>query len=54
MGWCINCHRETEVQFNDNAYYESYERYHEELKAGVRDGVTVEDVGGLNCQRCHY
>ena len=54
MGWCINCHRETEVQFKDNDYYKSYERYHEELNAGVRDGVTVEDVGGLNCQRCHY
>ncbi|MBB4078252.1 cytochrome c2 [Lewinella aquimaris] len=54
MGWCINCHRETEVQFEDNDYYKSYERYHEEIKEGVRDGVTVEDVGGLNCQRCHY
>ena len=54
MGWCINCHRETEVQFEDNAYYDSYERYHEEIDAGTRDGVTVEDVGGLNCQRCHY
>jgi cytochrome c2 len=54
MGWCINCHRETEVQFSDNEYYESYERYHEELKEGVRSGVTVEDIGGLNCQRCHY
>ena len=54
MGWCINCHRETQVQFDNNDYYKSYERYHEELKAGVRDGVTVEDVGGLNCQRCHY
>ncbi|MCP9235477.1 c-type cytochrome [Lewinella sp. JB7] len=54
MGWCINCHRETEVQFEDNDYYKSYERYHEEIKEGVRDGVTVEDIGGLNCQRCHY
>ncbi|PHL00519.1 cytochrome c class I [Neolewinella marina] len=54
MGWCINCHRETQVQFEDNDYYNSYQRYHEELKEGTRDGVTVEDIGGLNCQRCHY
>lgn len=54
MGWCINCHRETEVQFEDNEYYQSYQRYHEEIKEGERDGVTVEDIGGLNCQRCHY
>jgi len=54
MGWCVNCHRQTEVQFDNNDYYKAYERYHEELKNGERDGVTVEDIGGLNCQRCHY
>ncbi|MEM9823939.1 MAG: c-type cytochrome [Bacteroidota bacterium] len=54
MGWCINCHRETEVQFADNDYYQHYEVYHEELKSGKRDKVTVEDIGGLECQKCHY
>ncbi|MEL6863170.1 MAG: c-type cytochrome [Bacteroidota bacterium] len=54
MGWCVNCHRQTEVKFADNDYYEIYEIYHQELKDGTRDGVTVEDVGGLECQKCHY
>ncbi len=54
MGWCINCHRQTEVKFADNDYYDSYEKYHEELKDGVREKVTVEDIGGLECQKCHY
>lgn len=54
MGWCINCHRETEVKFADNDYYKQYERYHNELKAGTREKVTVEDIGGLECQKCHY
>ena len=54
MGWCINCHRETEVKFKDNDYYKQYERYHEELKNGKRDKVTVADIGGLECQKCHY
>lgn len=54
MGWCINCHRETEVQFEDNDYYKSYQLYHEQIKAGTRDGVTVEEIGGLECQKCHY
>ncbi|NJC25179.1 c-type cytochrome [Neolewinella antarctica] len=54
MGWCINCHRQTEVQFEENDYYKAYERYHNEIEDGVRSAVTVEDVGGLNCQRCHY
>lgn len=54
MGWCINCHRQTEVQFADNEYYQSYELYHEQIKNGERDKVTVEDIGGLECQKCHY
>ncbi len=54
MGWCINCHRETEVQFEGNDYYKSYAKYHDELKKGKREKVTVEDIGGLDCQKCHY
>lgn len=54
MGWCINCHRQAQVQFADNNYYSIFEKYHEEIKAGKRTGVTVEDIGGLECQKCHY
>ena len=56
MGWCINCHRETEVQFGKNDYYNSdnYTEYHDELVKGERKNVTVEDIGGLECQKCHY
>jgi len=54
MGWCINCHRETEVQFKGNEYYDSYQKYHDELNSGTRKKVTVEDIGGLECQKCHY
>jgi len=57
MGWCINCHRETQVQFKDNGFYSIYEKYHEELKNGTIDttkGITVEKIGGTECQKCHY
>ncbi len=54
MGWCINCHRQTEVQFEGNEYYTSYERYHEQLANGAKEKITVEDIGGLECQKCHY
>ena len=54
MGWCINCHRQTEVQFKGNEYYNSYQKYHDELNSGARTKVTVEDIGGLECQKCHY
>ncbi|OJW82747.1 MAG: cytochrome C [Bacteroidetes bacterium 46-16] len=54
MGWCVNCHRQTQVQFASNDYYSIFQKYHEEIKEGKRTGVTVEDIGGLECQRCHY
>ena len=54
MGWCINCHRQTEVQFTNNNYYSIFNRYHEELKSGKRTKVTEADLGGLECQKCHY
>lgn len=54
MGWCINCHRQSDVQFKDNKYYDSYRTFHDELKAGTRQSVKVSDIGGLDCQKCHY
>ncbi len=54
MGWCVNCHRETEVQFIDNLFYEKYEKLQEEMKAGNRKMVSVEDIGGTECMKCHY
>ena len=54
MGWCIHCHRNTEVQFKENGFYKEYVRFHEEINAGKRSRVTVDDIGGNNCQTCHY
>ncbi len=57
MGWCINCHRETKVQFKDNGFYSIYEKYHQDLKSGKIDstkGITVAKIGGTECQKCHY
>ena len=54
MGWCINCHRQTEVKFAENEYYDAYHLYKEQMANGTRDKVTVEDIGGLECQKCHY
>jgi mono/diheme cytochrome c family protein len=54
MGWCVNCHRETNVQFADNNYYSIFQKYHDEIKSGKREEVKVSDIGGLECQKCHY
>jgi len=52
MGWCINCHRETNVKVESNEYYA---KIHEELskKYGV-EKLTVAQMGGLECGKCHY
>jgi len=52
MGWCINCHRETNVKVQDNEYYT---KIHEQLskKYGV-DQLTAAQMGGLECGKCHY
>ncbi|MDQ2752305.1 MAG: c-type cytochrome, partial [Bacteroidota bacterium] len=56
MGWCINCHRNTQVQFNSNGFYSIYEKFHDEIKNGTLDTskITVEKIGGTECQKCHY
>lgn len=85
MGWCVNCHRQTKVNFNydstGNKFYSIYEKFHNDLKTSelgavnddksltakqrkfkvdsimklVRmDSVRVQDIGGLECQKCHY
>lgn len=59
MGWCVNCHRETKVDFNysagkGNQFYSIYEKFHNDIKKGKMDSVTVADIGGIECQKCHY
>ncbi len=54
MGWCLNCHRTTKVQFDNNGFYSMYEKYKEDIKDGKMDSVTVKDIGGAECQKCHY
>jgi len=51
MGWCINCHRETEVNTEDNGYYDKLVKLHEEKS---KEPMKVEDIGGLECSKCHY
>jgi cytochrome c551/c552 len=76
MGWCVNCHRESKVNFDytdstGNKFYSIYEKFHNDLRSdtifadaqrtkikeirrGRMDSVTVENIGGTECQKCHY
>lgn len=77
MGWCVNCHRQTKVDFyhvdtsgnaTGNKFYSVYEKFLtpdtvwtdatrtkiKEIHKAKLDSVTVNNIGGLECQKCHY
>lgn len=54
MGWCINCHRNSNVNFTTNDFYKPYAVLHEKLKNGEIENVKAVDIGATECQKCHY
>jgi len=50
MGWCIDCHRNTEINSQGNEYYDKLVQLHSDSK----DALKVKDIGGLECAKCHY
>ena len=52
MGWCIDCHRQTEVKVADNDYYEEMHAKFKENHPG--ETFNVEAIGGLECGKCHH
>lgn len=62
MGWCIDCHNQSEIDLNSSAYYQEMhkrfvedERGQEILKKYLEDGsISVKDMGGWECSKCHY
>ena len=51
MGWCIDCHRKTDVNSEGNAYYDKLLEVH---KKNHKEPLKVKDIGGLECSKCHY
>jgi hypothetical protein len=62
MGWCIECHNKAEVSLAQSGYYEEIHnrlkesvRGNEELRRYLEDeSVTVKELGGWECAKCHY
>lgn len=57
MGWCIECHRTTEVDMNNGYNKEYFKNLHDKLKKQYpKSGgkITVDAIGGLECGKCHY
>jgi mono/diheme cytochrome c family protein len=62
MGWCIECHNKASVDLASSGYYEEI---HNRMKESIRgneelrkylgdDNVTVKELGGWECSKCHY
>jgi mono/diheme cytochrome c family protein len=51
MGWCIDCHRKTDVNSKGNAYYDKLVELH---NSETKEPLKVQDIGGLECSKCHY
>lgn len=51
MGWCIDCHRKTEVNTKENKYYDKLVQLH---GSESKEALKVADIGGLECSKCHY
>ena len=60
MAWCLECHNTRQVDLTSSAYYEEVhdrllEHGEEELKGYLEDGkITVRELGGFECSKCHY
>lgn len=59
MGWCIDCHSQAKVQMDGNGYYDEMKKrllldkklYQKHLDD---ENITVKDMGGWECSKCHY
>lgn len=56
MGWCIECHRSTEIDMTNGYNKEYFKNLHDKLKVQFGSGakITVAAIGGLECGKCHY
>jgi cytochrome c2 len=50
MGWCIDCHRQTDIETQGNEYYDKLVQLHSDTE----ESLKVKDIGGLECAKCHY
>jgi cytochrome c2 len=56
MGWCIECHRTTEIDMKNGYNKVYFKNLHDKLKKQFGSGskITVSAIGGLECGKCHY
>jgi len=62
MGWCIECHSKSEIDIQSDDASGYYKEIHKRLKNDKKtyqkyledDMVSVAELGGWECAKCHY
>jgi len=62
MGWCIECHGQKEIDIQSDGVSDYYKEIHNRLKGDKKtytkyledDKITVAELGGWECAKCHY
>ena len=62
MGWCIECHDQKQIEVGPDAANPYYQEIHNRLTLrpdvykNIKDDgmVTVKELGGWECAKCHY
>ena len=54
MGWCVSCHRDTEINFKGNKYYSTYKNQQVTDDNENTSPVNVESIGGIDCMKWYY
>lgn len=63
MGWCIECHGEKDIDISSQNATDYYKEIHRRLLKDKElyqkyleedDKITVKDLGGWECAKCHY
>jgi len=62
MGWCLECHGQKEIDIQSDGVSDYYKEIHDRLKGDKKtyskyledDKITVAELGGWECAKCHY
>ena len=62
MGWCIECHNKAEIDLKSSDYYVEMHKRFQSSDLGKKtfeeimkdNAVTVKEMGGWECGKCHY
>jgi hypothetical protein len=54
MKWCLDCHAESYLRLDENNYYNNYQILYFRHDGLGSDSVSMKQIGGWECMKCHY